>query len=231
MGGGGLYRQRELPSKGTVGLTFLEYAVIGFAIGLITTAPVGPVNIMAIRQAAHYGFRQGLFVGLGAVVADTLYAAAAIFGVSAVTQFIEGEFNTIAAVGSVILIVFGFKIMNTHPHLEKEADGPRTSLWGDATAAFFMVVTNPGVVLAYVAIIGGLGHWRPILGDRFSELAMVAGVAAGAAFWWALLAAGVTHFAAKIDDHWLDRANRIAGFILIAFGLVIAADTAFKVLG
>lgn len=211
-------------------MAFLEYAVIGFAIGLITTAPVGPVNIMAIRHAVQYGFRQGLFVGLGAVAADTLYAAAAIFGVSAVTQFIEGQFNTIAAVGSVILVVFGFKIMKAHPHLDKESDGPRKSLWGDATAAFFMVVTNPGVVLAYVAIIGGLGHWRPILGDQIGELAMVLGVAAGATFWWALLAAGVTHFAAKIDDHWLERANRIAGFILIAFGIAIAADTAIKVL-
>ncbi len=59
-------------------MSFFEYALIGFFVGIITTAPVGPVNIMAIQHAVHGGFRQGVFVGLGAVVADTIFAAAAI---------------------------------------------------------------------------------------------------------------------------------------------------------
>ncbi|WP_417676136.1 LysE family translocator [Roseibium sp.] len=212
-------------------MSFLEFALIGFVIGVITTAPVGPVNIMAIQHAAQQGFRQGLYVGLGAVVADAIYAAAAIFGVSAVTRFVEGQFDLIKTAGAILLIVFGLKIMNTHPHLERE-DGSRIKgLWREATAAFFMVLTNPGVVLAYVAIIGGLGKWRPQPGDHSGALAMVLGVALGAASWWALLSAIVTRFSEKMDDHWLDRANRIAGYILIAFGLVIGADLAFDLFG
>jgi threonine/homoserine/homoserine lactone efflux protein len=212
-------------------LSFLEFAVIGVVIGLITTAPVGPVNIMAIQHAAQQGFRQGLYVGLGAVVADAIYAAAAIFGVSAVTQFVEGQFDLIKTTGAVLLIAFGLKIMNTHPHLERGAGGRAKGLWREVTAAFFMVLTNPGVVLAYVAIVGGLGRWRPQPGDHTGALAMVLGVAIGAAAWWALLSAVVTRFSARIDDHWLDRANHIAGYILIAFGLVIGADLAFDLFG
>ena len=49
-------------------MSFFEYALIGFFVGILTTAPVGPVNIMAIQHAVHGGFRQGVFVGLGAVV-------------------------------------------------------------------------------------------------------------------------------------------------------------------
>ncbi|WP_346899537.1 LysE family transporter [uncultured Roseibium sp.] len=212
-------------------MSFLEFALIGFAIGIITTAPVGPVNIMAIQHAAQQGFRQGLYVGLGAVVGDAIYAAAAIFGVSAVTRFVEGQFDLIKAAGAILLIVFGLKIMNTHPHLEREDGGGIKGHWRETTAAFFMVLTNPGVVLAYVAIIGGLGKWRPEPGDHSGALAMVLGVALGAASWWALLSAVVTRFSAKIDDHWLDRANHIAGYILIAFGLVIGADLVFDLFG
>jgi len=212
-------------------LSFLEFAVIGIVIGLITTAPVGPVNIMAIQHAAQRGFRQGLYVGLGAVIADSIYAAAAIFGVSAVTRFVEGQFDLLKTAGAVLLIVFGLKIMNTHPHLDRETGGRVKGIWGEVTAAFFMVLTNPGVVLAYVAIVGGLGHWRPQPGDHSGALAMVLGVALGASAWWAALSAVVTRFSARIDDHWLDRANHIAGYILIAFGLVIGADLIFDLFG
>lgn len=212
-------------------MTLLEYALIGCAIGIITTAPVGPVNIMAIRHAAQQGFRQGLFVGLGAVIADTLYAAVAIFGVSAVTQFVAGQFAIIETVGALVLIIFGLKIMKTHPHLERGSYGLDRGFWADATAAFFMVVTNPGVVLAYVAIVGGLGPWRPLPGDHLGALAMVVGVALGASCWWALLSAVVSRFSAKVDDRWLDRANYIAGLILIAFGLGIGADLVVKFFG
>lgn len=212
-------------------MSVLEFALIGLAIGVITTAPVGPVNIMAIQHAAQQGFRQGLYVGLGAVIADAIYAAAAIFGVSAVTRFVEGQFALIETAGAALLVLFGLKIMKTHSHLDRDAGGRVKGIWGEVTAAFFMVLTNPGVVLAYVAIVGSLGQWRPQPGDHAGALAMVLGVVLGAAAWWALLSALVTRFSARIDDRWLDRANRIAGFVLIAFGLVIGANLIFGLFG
>lgn len=211
-------------------MTFLEYALIGFFVGIITTAPVGPVNIMAIQHAVHGGFRQGVYVGLGAVIADTIYAAAAIFGVSAVTQFIEGQFDLIEIVGGALLIVFGIKIWNTHPHLSEDGNGRERGFIGDAAAAFFMAITNPGAVLAFIAIFGGLGDFRPAPGDHFGALVMVAGVAGGATCWWMTVSATVAHFKARIDDRWLDRANHIAGFLLIAFGILIYLKLALEFL-
>nr|WP_244318309.1 LysE family translocator [Roseibium hamelinense] len=207
----------------------MEYALIGFVIGVITTAPVGPVNVMAIQHAAQSGFRQGVFVGLGAVVADAIYAAVAVFGVSAITQFIEGQFDLIKIVGGALLIVFGIKVWNTHPHLADAADGDEKGFWGDATAAFFMALTNPGTVLAFVAIFGGLGDLRPKHGDIFGKLIMVAGVAGGATTWWVFVSGMVTRFRGGIDDSWLDKANHIAGTILVVFGALIYADLLFDI--
>lgn len=159
-------------------MTFLEYVLIGYVVGILTTAPVGPVNIMAIQHAVRGGFRQGVYVGLGAVVADTIYAAVAIFGVSAVTTFVEGQFDLIEIVGGALLIVFGIKIWNTHPHLTSDGNGRDHGFIGDATAAFFMAITNPGAVLAFIAIFGGLGEFRPAHGDHLGALVMVAGLPA-----------------------------------------------------
>lgn len=208
-------------------MTFLEYVLIGYLVGILTTAPVGPVNIMAIQHAVHGGFRQGVYVGLGAVIADTIYAAAAIFGISAVTTFIEGQFDLIEIFGGALLILFGIKIWNTHPHLCEDGNGWDRGFLGDATAAFFMAITNPGAVLAFIAIFGGLGDFRPEHGDHIGALVMVAGVAGGATSWWVIVSATVSHFKAKIDDRWLDRANHIAGFLLIAFGALIYLKLAF----
>ncbi|GAB2185503.1 LysE family translocator [Roseibium sp. LAB1] len=212
-------------------MSFFEYALIGFFVGILTTAPVGPVNIMAIQHAVRGGFRQGVFVGLGAVVADTIFAAAAIFGISAVTNFIEGQFDLIEVVGGALLIIFGIKIWNTHPHLTKDGNPRVHGFWADATAAFFMAITNPGAVLAFVAIFGGLGDYRPPTNDHLGALIMVAGVTAGATTWWVLVSASVSHFKSRIDDLWLDRANHIAGFLLVVFGALIYLKLALEAAG
>ncbi|ADZ71747.1 LysE family translocator [Polymorphum gilvum] len=199
----------------------LAYLLIGLAIGVITTAPVGPVNVMAIQRAFHRGFHHGFVVGLGAVAADTLYAAVAVFGISAVAHFVEGHDNAIQAVGGVLLIVFGYKVMQVHPHLDTKPLGRGGSDWGAMTGAFLMTLTNPGVVLGFVAIFGSLGEWAPDLGDHVGALFMVAGVAGGATLWWAFVAGAVSLLRDRLTDAWLDGVNRVAGLALIGFAVLI----------
>ncbi|MEP3048674.1 MAG: LysE family translocator [Roseibium sp.] len=211
-------------------MTYLEYMLIGYLIGILTTAPVGPVNVMAIQHAVKSGFQHGVYVGLGAVIADTIYAVAAIFGVSAVTSFVEGQIDFIEIVGGALLIIFGLKIWNTHPHLNKSKNGKDHGFLGDATAAFFMAITNPGTILAFIAIFGALGDMRPAQGDHVGALLMVAGVSAGATTWWVIVSATVSHFRSRIDDHWLERANHIAGIVLMGFGGLIYLKLAMDLL-
>ena len=208
-------------------MSLLEFAAIGFGIGVVTTAPVGPVNVLAVQHAAQRGFRDGLAVGLGAVAADVIYATVAIFGVSAITNFVDSQYDLIRIVGGLVLILFGWKVLKTHPHL---ADSDQikvkkpVSVRGDAAVAFFLVLTNPGAVFGFIAIMGALGDWRPAHGDHAGATAMVAGVALGAIAWWAALSATVSRYRNRINDLWLDRANKIAGAVLIAFGGAIYLD-------
>ncbi|MCA3559400.1 MAG: hypothetical protein IOC82_00035 [Aestuariivirga sp.] len=53
----------------------LTLLLMGVAIGLAVTAPLGPVNILVIRNAIRRGFGVAFLVGLEA--ADVRYAAAA----------------------------------------------------------------------------------------------------------------------------------------------------------
>ena len=66
----------------------------GIAIGLSVTAPLGPVNILVIRNAIRRGFGVALLVGLGAVLADGFYAVIAAYGVSSVAHLIDGSMRS-----------------------------------------------------------------------------------------------------------------------------------------
>ncbi len=203
------------------------YLFIGLGIGLATSAPVGPVNIAAIQATFRYGFHAGLLAGSGAVVADALYAALAAFGITAVADFVTGHEHLIQLAGGILVILFGVKVFTAHPHIDprKEAGVPH-GLHG-MVSGFLMTLTNPGVVLGFLAIFGSLGEWAPETGDFAGAGALVAGVVAGALLWWTLLAAAVAKLRERLDDHWLERINHTAGVLLILFGAGILALLAY----
>ncbi|MFN4012174.1 MAG: LysE family translocator [Pannonibacter sp.] len=209
----------------------LAYALIGIFIGLLTSAPVGAVNIMVLRRAFRCGFVSAFLVGLGAALADTIFATAAVFGVSVVAEFMEGHRGGIQVVGAVVLAVFGLVIMRSHPHIDRGPQAPLDhTVLRDMVAAFAMAITNPGAMLGFLAIFGGLGDWGPDPEDYAGAGAMLAGVIAGASLWWALVAGGVAALRDRLNDRWLDGVNRLAGLILLAFAAAIAANALYECL-
>ena len=62
--------------------------IAGMSIGLVMSAPVGPVNLIVIRAALNCGFRAAFLAGLGAVLADLSMASIAAFGLHSIAQFV-----------------------------------------------------------------------------------------------------------------------------------------------
>lgn len=196
------------------------FFLIGIAIGVATNAPVGPVNIAAIQRALRYGFLPGLLAGAGAVAADGIYAGFAAFGITAVSDFVERHSGLIQIAGGMLVIIFGARILAAHPHFSEE-DGPPTGLWAGMGTGFALTITNPGVVLGFLAIFGSLGKWAPDPGDYAGATAMVAGVVSGATGWWVFISAMVSRLRSRMTDAWLVWINRASGSLLIAFGVAI----------
>lgn len=209
----------------------LSLLSLGVAIGVATAAPVGPVNIMTLSRTLRSGFWAGLAVGLGAILADSLFAAAALFGVAAITLFVEGHEGLIRLVGGLVLIGFGVVIMRAHPHLSGAREPRGTSHLAGTATAFAMTVTNPGAVLGFLAIIGGLGDLGPDPGNHAQALVVLAGVVIGGFAWWLTLCAIVTRLRARITDAWLDHINLAAGLLLVVLGLAILGHLAIRAAG
>ncbi|WP_328805131.1 LysE family translocator [Stappia albiluteola] len=198
-----------------------SYFLIGLGIGLVTSAPAGPVNLAAIQRTFRFGFPGGFVTGLGAVVADSFYATLAAFGVTAVSDFIELHSGIIQTAGGILVILFGVKVITSHPHIEPNGGETRSRALRNLFTGTFMTLTNPGVVLGFLAIFGSLGKWAPDRGDFATASEIVLGVATGAVVWWAFLCAIVARLRDRMTDEWLEWINRTAGALLIAFGIGI----------
>lgn len=200
--------------------------ITGFGLGVVFSAPVGPVNILCIQRAFRSGYLSGLAAGLGAVCADGIFATVAAFGITAVSGFVEGHSLWLQAIGGVLLLIFGLRVARARPHLEPE-EGEPTSLPATAAATFGMTLTNPATVLGMLALFGSLGDLAPAHGDWLGAGLFVAGVVSGGASWWFVVATVVAILRDRMTDTTLVRINVVAGGLLMVFGAAMLARLPF----
>ncbi len=203
-------------------MTWALLLIAGVAIGLIMAVPVGPVNLLAISRTLRYGFLAGFVAGLGGMVADTLLAALAAYGVTWVIDFVEGNARPIQFGGGVLLVIMGIAALRSHPHLDRVGKvASNRSVWRGGLTGFVMTVTNPGAAIAMLALFGSLGNVEAVELGGFSSLVVVAGVAAGSTIWWFVLATMVGRLRDRLSDDWLRRINMTAGVILLGCGFAL----------
>jgi threonine/homoserine/homoserine lactone efflux protein len=199
---------------------FLKGLILGFSIA----APVGPIGILCIRRTLQYGRFSGFVSGLGAAVADAIYAVIAAFGLTFVSNFlIAGQF-WFRLLGGIFLLYLGWRIFFAKTK-SKTTDVSHTTLVNDFISTFFLTLTNPMTILSFLAIFAALGL-SSLHGSYFEGSTLILGVFLGSAVWWLILSEGVTLFRKKVSEKVMLWINRIAGMLIAAFGIV-ALLTAF----
>ena len=149
---------------------------VGFIIGILVSAPVGPVNVLCIQRAIERGFWGGIAAGLGAMFGDGLIALCAALGVGQISGAVEYHRMTIQVLGGLVLIAFAVQLYRTQPRIimamgEGQAETLRDFVW-DIPQTFLLTITNPGAVLGLFAIFGGVSSFVEVdgyiecLGDR-----------------------------------------------------------------
>lgn len=192
---------------------FLKGLVIGFTIA----APVGPVNVLCARRTLIHGHLAGMFSGIGAALADTVFACAAAFGLSFLTGILIAEQTWLRILGGLFVITMGIHGLAMRPPRLSSAPDP-TSLLGDLTSTFFITLTNPITIISFIAVFSAFGIPADDQVD-IQDWVLLIGVLLGSLAWWLLLTGGVTIFRTKFTTDGLLWANRISGVIIIGFGV------------
>ncbi len=190
-------------------------------VGLAIAAPVGPVGILCIRRTLRDDWATGVATGLGAATADAAYGAVAAFGLTFVIGWIGAWDLALRLAGGVALAIIGVRILRTDVATAPR-ETSRRALVGAYGTTVILTVTNPATIISFVGIVASLG----IQDDSIASASIVvAGVATGSAAWWLALTSVIAVFRTRISPAGLRWVNRVAGGLLILFGIAVAVST------
>jgi threonine/homoserine/homoserine lactone efflux protein len=198
--------------------------------GVLLAMPFGPVNLLGIQRAVERGFFGGMAAGLGIMAGDGLIAFGAAMGVNALSGAIRQYRTAIQIVGGIALLGAGIKLFLTRPVIATETPAAKVSLkdyaW-DIPQTFFLTITNPGAVLALIAIFGGVSSFVEVE-SYVDALTMVAAIMGGSFLYWFFVSQFIATIRHRFDVVRLGQINRIAGLILIGFGCVLIGEMVVK---
>lgn len=198
----------------------LGLLVQGIILGFSIAAPVGPIGVLCIRRTLQNGFKSGLASGLGAASADAVYGAIAAAGLTLAADFLAEQQIWLGILGGAFLLFLGVRTFRSPP---PEADGqaPLTNkLGGDYLSTFLLTLSNPITIFSFAAMFGGLSAGTGT-GFKTGAFVLVLGVFSGSALWWLGLSVSVNFFRKKFSAGVMQWVNRLAGAVIVVFGLMM----------
>lgn len=201
----------------------MEVLFKGIILGICIAAPVGPIGILCIRRTLQFGRFSGLFSGLGAAVADAIYAIIAAFGLTFISDFMIEQQFWLRLIGGTFLIYLGWTTFFSHIN-DQSKTVSHTTLSNDFLSTFFLTISNPMTIFSFIAIFAGFGL-SSIQASYFEASVLVFGVFLGSSAWWILLSEGITSFRNKVSPEMMVSINRFAGLIIAIFGIIVLLST------
>lgn len=192
----------------------------GIAIGVIISAPMGPVGILCVQRTLDKGRKTGLYTGIGAAISDLLYCLLTGFGLSFIEEFIERNSNILQLVGSVVLIVFGIYLFKSNPSRNLKRPDRQASRPGkNILNGFLFTFSNPLIIFLIIGLFARFNFLLPEI--RFYQyLIGFASIFVGALLWWYI----VTYFVDRVRSHFNLRSmwliNKIIGSVIFLFAIV-----------
>ena len=93
----------------------LELFRTGMIIGILVSAPMGPIGMLCIQRTLSEGRWHGFVSGLGAALSDVIYAAVTALSMGLVVNFVEAHQKPLEVFGSLVLGAFGYYIFQANP--------------------------------------------------------------------------------------------------------------------
>ncbi|MCR5159190.1 MAG: LysE family transporter [Prevotella sp.] len=203
----------------------LDFVFKGMLIGIIASAPMGPVGILCVQRTLNKGRWYGFVTGVGAAVSDMFYAGITLLGMSFITDFVNDPTYRffLQVTGSVVLLIFGFFTYRNDPLKKMRQTGKQKgTLWYNGWTAFLVTLSNPLIIILFGALDAQFAFAPSNLFDMSVSFLSVAG---GALLWWYGLTWLIDKIRAKFDNNGIRLINQIIGAIVIMVSVIILLGT------
>lgn len=201
-------------------LTIIQFIVKGLIIGIIASAPMGPVGVLTVQRTLNKGRWYGFVTGIGAAISDILYAAISLVGISLVMDFVEKPRNMfwLKLIGSVMLFIFGLYTFLSHPGKVKHVQGKRGSLMHNGFTGFLVTLSNPLIIFLFIALMARFDF--VISRNYFAQSIGYMAIFGGAMIWWFSLTAIIDKVRNRFQDNTVWKINRTIGVIVMIAALI-----------
>ncbi len=204
----------------------LEFILKGIVVGIIVTAPVGPIGLLCIQRTINRGMLSGLVTGVSSAMADIMFAIIAGFSISAIGNFMEVNKLIIRLIGGIIVLILGIRIYTINPVKRLRHQKPqKSSYFSDAISGFLITLTNPVVIIVFGAAFASLGLNEAQ--ENKEIILTITGIFIGASAWWTTLTFLINIFKTKINLRKMFWINRITGILVVLFGIAIIIGSLF----
>lgn len=210
-------------------IDILDLIIKGILIGIIASAPMGPVGVLCIQRTMNKGRWYGFITGLGASISDMIYAIITGLGMSFVMDFINSKESLfiLKIIGSVLLLVFGIYCFKSKPkkriHKTQKQKG---SFYYNALTGFGITIVNPLIILLFIATFAQFAFVIP--NHTFEMSIGYFSIFTGAMLWWFGLTWLIDKIRGKFEDNGVIIINKIIGSIVIFFSIIFLIGTIFN---
>ena len=210
-------------------IDILALILKGVLIGIIASAPMGPVGVLCIQRTLNKGRWYGFVTGIGAAVSDIIYALLSGLVMSFVMDLITNPTNKfwLQIIGSIILLVFGICCFRANPTRKMHRSGNKKgSLLHNGITAFFVTFSNPLIIFLF---IGTFAQFAFVVPNHPIEMTLgYMSIVVGALLWWFGLTWLIDKIKEKFDTNGILIINKVIGSLVIFFSLLMLIGTTFN---
>lgn len=195
----------------------------GIIIGVIISAPLGPVGVLCLRETLHGGRNEGLLTGLGATLSDILYGFVVYLGVGLVLDFVIQYDTILRLIGGVIILVFALILYRNAKQEVKQTPTRRLSkLHGTrkVLTAFLVTVANPFIMLLILPLYTRFQFVRETVTPILELIVALLGLGLGCMLWWYILTYVVRFLAERTGHGGIRIISRVIALILGVVGVI-----------
>jgi threonine/homoserine/homoserine lactone efflux protein len=203
-------------------MRLLAVCAVALVFGFVGSMPLaGPISVMVVARAAQKQFGEALRVGLGAAVAEAIYAGIAFFGYTTVLKHHPVLVPVSHGITAVVLIALGVWFAFWKPKEEDDEDKDKEkNRAGTVLVGFTVSALNPTLLVTWTGAVAFL--FSKGLGEVSEWAAIPFGVCAGVGVggWFAVLVAMLRKYGSKKKSRSvLTWAVRALGVALVGLGV------------
>jgi putative LysE/RhtB family amino acid efflux pump len=190
---------------------------VGFGMGLLVAAQLGPMSLFLIRSVLRGSLRIGLAIGAGIAAVDTLYAAAGAAGAAPVLT-VHSVRVVFGLAGAAVLAVLGARTLHSafRVRLGGEADEEVASPRRAFITALAATASNPLTIASWAALFAAASV-AGAADSLTSAVALLAGVGLGSLTAVTAMAVGVSLTRRWVGPRLLRAVDTAAGAGLLGF--------------